>query len=217
MAATVFCMSSALLASDVSAAGEFASADYAVRSASNSSSMAALSPAIQHAQQAPVFAPSREVTQPLAGDDEGLQTGTSAKSLAELVEAHKDDMSDLNDEQRCLAIAVYKEARGESLAGQLAVARVIVNRARSDSQRFANNVCGVITQPGQFSFVRGGVIPQVKATAKGLREAVAIARIALADAWASPVEGALYFHARHVSPGWKHQRIAAVDNHVFYR
>ena len=217
MAATIFCMSSALLASDVSVAGEFASADIAVKSAPNSSSIAPLNPAIRSTQQAPAFAPSLEVTQPLTGADEGLSIPAepSAKSLAALVDNHDDDVSGMDEELRCLSVAVYRESKGESLAGQLAVARVIINRARSG--RFADSLCGVVAQPGQFSFVRGRVVPQVSAQARGWKEAVAIARIALADGWDSPAEGALYFHARRVAPGWNLRRVAAIDNHIFYR
>jgi spore germination cell wall hydrolase CwlJ-like protein len=49
------------------------------------------------------------------------------------------------------------------------------------------------------------------------RNAVAISKIALDGSWKSPVEGALFFHARYVSPGWKLRRIGSIDNHVFYR
>ena len=47
--------------------------------------------------------------------------------------------------------------------------------------------------------------------------AVAIARIADEDIRGSRTEGALFFHAKRVSPGWRLKRLAAVDNHVFYR
>ncbi|HEX8655736.1 MAG TPA: cell wall hydrolase [Allosphingosinicella sp.] len=115
----------------------------------------------------------------------------------------------------CLASAVYWESNGEPLAGQLAVAEVIINRARSG--RFASTLCGVITQRSQFSFVRGGRIPTPPQSSQGWRNAVAIAHIALDDVADSPVSTALFFHARYVSPRWRLQRLAAVGNHVFYR
>jgi spore germination cell wall hydrolase CwlJ-like protein len=46
---------------------------------------------------------------------------------------------------------------------------------------------------------------------------VAISQIALDNSWKSPVEGALFFHARYVSPGWRLKRVGTIDNHVFYR
>ncbi len=117
-------------------------------------------------------------------------------------------------ELRCLANGIYFESNGESLEGQLAVAHVIINRARSG--RFASSYCGVLTQRGQFSFVRGGVVPQAPRNA-GWRRAVAIARIAEAEGWNNPAPGALFFHAARVSPGWNRPRIGRIDNHIFYR
>ena len=78
------------------------------------------------------------------------------RSLAEAVEAYA--AGDAGDaEQECLARAVYFEAKGEPLRGQLAVAQVILNRTQSG--RFPSSVCGVVKQRGQFSFVRGGHFP----------------------------------------------------------
>lgn len=139
---------------------------------------------------------------------------SSASTLAELVEEQAIP-TDLSPEMQCLAGAVYFESKGESLAGQLAVARVVINRARSG--RFPSDLCGVVQQPSQFSFVKDGRMPQAKTSSRDWREAVAIAQIALNDAWNSEVEGALYFHARRVSPGWNRTRMAAIDNHIFYR
>lgn len=115
---------------------------------------------------------------------------------------------------RCLAAGVYFESRGEPLEGQLAVAHVILNRASSG--RFATNACAVLTQPGQFSFVRRGIIPTPSSSASW-HTAVAIARIAREEQWHSPAPGALFFHARHVSPGWGRPVVARLGNHIFYR
>ena len=46
------------------------------------------------------------------------------------------------DEWRCLAEALYFEARGETVKGQFAVAEVILNRVKSE--RFPGSACGVI-------------------------------------------------------------------------
>ena len=138
----------------------------------------------------------------------------SASSLAELVRA-QDTSEPLDAEQRCLAGAVYFESKGESLPGQLAVARVVMERAKSG--RFASTLCGVVYQKSQFSFVRGGNMPRIDTGSNNWRNAVAISKIALNGSWKSPVEGALFFHARHVSPGWRLTRLGSVDNHIFYR
>jgi spore germination cell wall hydrolase CwlJ-like protein len=128
--------------------------------------------------------------------------------------AAQDTPGTADSELNCLAVGVYYEAKGEPLAGQLAVADVILNR--TNSGRFPRSVCGVLTQRGQFSFVRGGKLPSPPANAQW-RKAVAVAQVAQKDLWNSPVENALYFHARYVSPRWKRARVGTVGNHVFYR
>lgn len=138
----------------------------------------------------------------------------SVASLAELVEATPVPAS-LSRELDCLAGAVYFEARSETLAGQLAVGRVIV--ARAASGRFPASYCGVVYQPSQFSFVRASTMPPVNHDSRLWQQAVKIALIANSGSWKSPVEGAMFFHAARVSPSWGKIRIARVDNHVFYR
>lgn len=137
-------------------------------------------------------------------------------SLTEMVSA-TDTSAEPTGELLCLAQAVYFEARGESLSGQLAVAQVVINRANSG--RFASNYCGVITQPAQFSFVRGGRIPSANVGSPAWHRAKAIALIAHEHLWQSEAGDALYFHASHVSPGWARARTtrATIERHVFYR
>lgn len=135
-------------------------------------------------------------------------------SLAAMVEAQPQP-AELSRELHCLAGAVYFESKSESLAGQLAVGRVVV--ARSKSGRFPNSYCGVVFQRSQFSFVRGNAMPAIAKSSRQWKNAVAIAQIAHANTWRSPAEGALFFHATYVSPGWRLTRVARVDNHVFYR
>lgn len=137
----------------------------------------------------------------------------SASSLAELV-SQTSIPSRIDAELRCLASTVYFEARGESLKGQLAVAHVVINRA--ESGRFPASLCGVVYQPSQFSFVRSGKMPRVR-EGRQWSNALAIAKIAIEDSWKNHASGALYFHARHVSPNWGKTRIAQIDNHIFYR
>jgi spore germination cell wall hydrolase CwlJ-like protein len=115
---------------------------------------------------------------------------------------------------RCLAGAVYFESKGEPLAGQLAVANVIINRTKSG--RFPADICDVVTQRGQFSFVRGGEIPDVDAGRATYRKAVAVAKVALNAAWESPAAKALYFNAVGRRPSGA-ARVASIGNHIFYR
>ncbi|WP_235512824.1 cell wall hydrolase [Sphingomonas sp. Leaf17] len=134
-------------------------------------------------------------------------------SLADAVAAQDGAVAD--EALRCLAGAIYFESKGEPLAGQLAVAEVIINRAKSG--RFADNICGVVKQRGQFSFVRGGQMPSIDATRAAYRTALAVAKVAIADAWDSPAPKALFFHAARVRPSWGLTKIAAIGNHIFYR
>jgi N-acetylmuramoyl-L-alanine amidase len=136
------------------------------------------------------------------------------RSLAELVARHG-ATSTANREAECLAGAIYFESKGEPLDGQLAVAQVILNRAKSG--RFPGSACGVVFQRSQFSFVRGGGFPPIARNSAQWKTAVAVAHIAKNDLWTSSVSNALFFHARRVSPGWRLKRIASVGNHVFYR
>jgi N-acetylmuramoyl-L-alanine amidase len=116
----------------------------------------------------------------------------------------------------CLATGIYFESKGEPLAGQLAVGKVIANRTQSGG-RFPGTYCGVLFQRGQFSFVHGGRLPPVSHSNRQWQTAVAIAKIVDQDLEESAAGNALFFHARYVSPGWRLKRVASIGNHVFYR
>lgn len=156
------------------------------------------------------------VTAPSAAEPIAQQSPRDANSLAELV-AERDVPGKLDKQLDCLAGAIYFEAKGEPLAGQLAVGRVVV--ARAESGRFPSSYCGVVYQPSQFSFVRGGRMPSINKASSAWQKAKKLAVIAHENAWTSKAEGALFFHARYVSPRWKNRltRLAQIDNHVFYR
>lgn len=119
-------------------------------------------------------------------------------------------------ELECLATGIYFESKSEPLAGQLAVGKVISNRANSGG-RFPSSYCGVLFQRGQFSFVRGRSLPSVPRASKQWKTAVAIAKIVDQKLKESAVGNALFFHARRVSPGWRLKRVAMIGNHIFYR
>ena len=168
----------------------------------------------------PVFV-EKAVVQELPGDAElpaenSTDPASSASSLRELVSTIP-TAGRLSDELHCLAGAVYFEARGEPLEGQLAVAQVIVNRA--EDRRFPSSYCGVVYQRSQFSFVKGGRMPKVRTGSAAWKRAEAIARIAHRGLWDSKAGGALFFHANYVRPRWSHRKVAlaTIDTHVFYR
>jgi hypothetical protein len=121
----------------------------------------------------------------------------------------------LDQEKDCLARAVYHEARGEPLEGQLAVANVVLNRAASG--RYPRTWCEVVRQPWQFSFVRRGHIPGAPRN-EAWRKAVAIASIAsqrFAQGLGSEV---LWYHADYVAPSWGKRltRVTKIGAHIFY-
>ena len=120
-------------------------------------------------------------------------------------------------EQECLANAVYFEARGEPLRGQLAVAEVVMNRAASG--RYPTSLCGVVAQPAQFSFVHRGRMPRADRASEAWRRAVGVARVA-AEGMAPRLlpTSCLWYHANYVSPSWGRRlaRNTRIGLHIFY-
>jgi hypothetical protein len=123
----------------------------------------------------------------------------------------------LSEEATCLATAVYFEARGESLEGQLAVARVVMNRAASG--RYPSSWCATVKQPWQFSFVHNGQFPYVDTDSDSWRKAEGIARLAMANAVPSVSDDVLWYHANYVAPSWGRRltRVSQIGAHIFYR
>jgi spore germination cell wall hydrolase CwlJ-like protein len=155
-----------------------------------------------------VAVPALAETQPaVATAEPGFDSLDDAIAAQAKVEA--------DEATRCLAAAIYFEAKGEPVDGQLAVAEVIINRAKSG--RFPDDVCGVVKQRGQFSFVHSGAIPEIDGGRTSYRTAVAVAKVAMAKAWQSSAPKALYFHARREPMAGRVVKIAAIGNHVFYR
>ena len=137
-------------------------------------------------------------------------------SLGQMVEQYAEGAA-LDEQQRCLATAVYFESMGEPLEGQLAVARVVINRAASG--RYPTTMCAVVKQKAQFSFVRAGQFPRIDPACQAWRKAKAIARIAVANASASLPTDVLWYHADYVAPGWGKRltRVEKIGAHIFYR
>ncbi len=135
--------------------------------------------------------------------------------LADLVDRKATDEA-ANAEQHCLASAVYFEARGEPLEGQLAVAEVVLNRTRS--VRYPDGICAVVRQRAQFSFVRRGAIPRADRNSPAWRRAVAVARIAQLGEPRMLSDGVLWYHADYVSPAWGRRlaRTTRIGAHIFY-
>jgi spore germination cell wall hydrolase CwlJ-like protein len=115
----------------------------------------------------------------------------------------------------CLAKNIYREARGQSRKEQLAVALVTINRVK---HHFASSVCGVVYEPGQFSWVghpRPSFEPWQWHIAKYL------ARLVYTTHVHDFTKGALYFYAADDPnpPTWAsdYQETIQVGNQIFYR
>ncbi len=127
--------------------------------------------------------------------------------------------SPLDEQANCIAVAVYHEARGESLEGQLAVARVIMNRAASG--KYPSSWCGTVKQPWQFSFVdpRSGYMPSVNESSASWRKALGITRLAINNAVPTLSQDVLWYHADYVAPSWGRRLsfVQKIGTHIFYR
>jgi spore germination cell wall hydrolase CwlJ-like protein len=70
-------------------------------------------------------------------------------------------------ETQCLAQVIHHEARGELRRGQESVAQVVLNRTKN--KRFPKTICGVVTQPRQFSGFHRGIRPSAQAYAVAVK------------------------------------------------
>ena len=148
-------------------------------------------------------------------------------------QAIRDAMASSGDPEsstRCLAEAIYFEARGEPEEGQVAVAQVILNRVRSG--RYPGTVCGVVYQGKerrngcQFSFACDAAAERMPNPMDRVRDldvwakARAIARqVGGGGRWLSWVGSATHYHATYVQPRWRSAmaEMARVGRHIFYR
>ena len=127
-----------------------------------------------------------------------------------------------NAQWRCMAEAIYFEARGESIEGQYAVAEVILNRV--DSANYPDSVCGVVNQGTgrryacQFTYTCDG-LPDVVTDQRAWHRAGHIASIMLEGAPRSLTAGATHYHADYVHPHWArvYPQTARYGSHIFYR
>ncbi len=130
--------------------------------------------------------------------------------------------ADGDAEWQCLATAIYFESRGEPLAGQIAVAEVVLNRR--DARNYPNSICGVTNQGAgsgrgcQFSYACDGR-SDVMQSAVPRERAGKLARMLIDGRPRTVTDGATHFHATYVRPDWSRRftRTAAIGNHVFYR
>ncbi len=143
---------------------------------------------------------------------EGLNFRYQGESQAEFEER----------ERRCLATAIYFEARGEPLQGQVAVAQVILNRVRSPL--FPETICGVVyqgqNQKGcQFSFACDGKTDIPRNDAQWAQAQDISRQITAGELWLPEVGYSTFYHANYVSPRWagSMSKIDKIGRHIFYK
>ena len=131
-------------------------------------------------------------------------------------------MPKMNRELKCLSEALYFEARGEQIEGQIAVADVIINR--KNSKRFPSTICGVVSEGShkrnacQFSYNCDGKLELIY-DQKTYRRIVKLSSIILNGAFSDVTNGATFFHASEVSPSWskKFKMTRKIGRHIFYK
>ena len=126
-------------------------------------------------------------------------------------------------QEKCLANAIYFEARGEPVRGQMAVAQVVINRVFSGY--YPHTVCGVVYQNArrhlacQFTFACDGIPDRINEPTAWER-AKRIASEALdGKFWLNDVGKATHYHARWVHPWWVREmrKLDRIGVHTFYR
>jgi spore germination cell wall hydrolase CwlJ-like protein len=125
--------------------------------------------------------------------------------------------------EKCLTEAIYFEARGEAVRGQIAVAQVVMNRTFSGF--YPNTVCGVVYQNKhrhlacQFTFAcdnNPDVVrePDMWDRAKKIAKAMLDGQI-----WLPEVGKSTHYHAYYVRPSWVSEmtKMYRFGVHTFYR
>lgn len=153
-------------------------------------------------------------------------TSAAAHTIPDDLELDIGSLPGGKEELLCLALNDYWEARGESVLGRLAVARVVLNRVAD--ARYPDTVCGVVHQhlvpdiphACQFSWTCDGRPDHPTEAASWRRSLMMAAAVLQSDAAIEdPSNGALWYHATSVRPAWTSQLVeaSAIGAHIFYR
>ena len=169
--------------------------------------------------------PARLDRQPKAGEtiaEKGEVTGEGRRPRSPADRLGLNGQSRTKAE-RCLANAIYFEARGEPVRGQMAVAQVVMNRVFSGF--YPNDVCGVVYQNAhrhlacQFTFACDGIRDAVN-DLEAWDRAKRIAKDTLdGKLWLPEISKATHYHATWVHPWWVRtmRKMHKLGVHTFYR
>jgi Cell Wall Hydrolase len=152
----------------------------------------------------------------------GEVTGEDQRPMTPAERLGLDEASRIKSET-CLAEAIYFEARGEAVRGQMAVAQVVLNRAFSG--KYPNTVCGVVYQNAhrrlhcQFTFACDGIPDIVREPDMWERAKTIAAEMLDGKLWLPEVGKATHYHAHWVHPGWVREmtKMHRLGVHTFYR
>jgi spore germination cell wall hydrolase CwlJ-like protein len=135
--------------------------------------------------------------------------------------ASQTSSGEVSDDQRCLALSMYFEARSEGPEGMRAVGSVVLNRIASDE--FPDTACAVVyeggeTPPCQFSWWCDGR-SDAPTNSEHWETALALAAEMLEERGDDPTDGALFFHSADIPVPWQLERKRTVQilGHVYYR
>jgi len=152
----------------------------------------------------------------------GEVTGVDQRPMSPAERLGLDETSRPKSE-KCLADAIYFEARGEHVRGQMAVAQVVLNRAFSG--KYPSTVCGVVYQNAhrhlacQFTFACDGIPDVVREPDMWERAKTIAAEMLDGKLWLPEVGKATHYHAYWVRPGWVREmtKMHKLGVHTFYR
>ena len=130
----------------------------------------------------------------------------------------------------CMATNIYHEAKNQPMAGQIAVAQVVMNRVNDN--RYPDNVCDVVKQgltykngkvvlgKCQFSWYCDGKKDDVDKKSEKWRNSLRYASMVITNRVTLDItEGATHYHATYVRPAWARTKTKTVriNRHIFYR
>lgn len=145
-----------------------------------------------------------------------IDSSPQEDTIEKLIAVDKKDLS-------CLSRAIYYEASGESRAGKIAVANVVINRL--NDPRFPKTICEVVYQKAivnglfiyQFSWAAFKELVQPNNNA--WKESQDIALQILTEGQPDDIikrSNALYFHSIDINPGWRLRKVIQIGRHIFY-
>lgn len=132
----------------------------------------------------------------------------------------------------CLALNSYYESRNQSVAGQIAVAQVVLNRV--ESRKFPDTICEVIYQGPTYTNWKGNEMPvrnrchfswwcdgksDIPVDVRTYHKILDMLTELVYSETIDITDGSTHYHADYVEPDWskKLERTVTIDDHIFYR